>query len=111
MFLFFIIYHTSHVIMKIGRMSAPGSNSAKDTKSIQRNMNIQPKIPIMSNTSPVRGNVSTPAAYSVTSNITQKIRERSSISVKTKYRGIRTLPICFLGCLKKSNLFLKKITS
>ena len=89
-------------------MSAPGSNSVKETKPIQRKMNIQTKIPIISNASPIRGNVNTAAAYSVTSNITQKIRERSSISVKTKYRGIRTLPICFLGCLKKSNLFLKK---
>lgn len=89
-------------------MSAPGSNSAKETKPIQRNMNIQTIIPIISNTSPIRGNVSTAAAYSVTSNITQKIRERSSISVKTKYRGIRKLPVCFLGCLKKLNFFLKK---
>ena len=72
-------------MIKIGRTSAPGTNSTKDTNPIQRNMAKQTKIPATSNTSPTTGIVNTTATYSITSSITQKISDKSSISVKTKY--------------------------
>ena len=46
-------------MMKIGRTSAPGTNSTKDTNPIQRNMAKQTKIPTTSNTSPTTGIVNT----------------------------------------------------
>jgi hypothetical protein len=75
------------VIIKIGRTSAPGNNSIKDANPIQRNMNKQNMIPIISNISPINGIVNTAAAYSITSKNTQITSVTSSISVKTKYRG------------------------
>ena len=74
------------VMIKIGKISAPGNNSVKDTNPIQLNMKTQTNIPTISNTSPISGNVNTAAPYSIKSRNTQITSEKSSISVKTKYR-------------------------
>jgi len=95
-------------MIKIGRTSAPGTNSTKDTNPIQRNMAKQTKIPTTSNKSPTTGIVNTTATYSITSSITQKISDKSSISVKTKYWGTRTPRVVLLG-LPKPRSFLEKI--
>ena len=86
LFCFLRKYHNNHVAINIGRISAPGNNSVKDTNPIQLNMKMQAKIPIISNTSPISGIVNTAAPYSIISRNTHITSEKSSISVKTKYR-------------------------
>ena len=95
LFFFLRKYHINHVIIKIGRTSAPGTNSTNDAIPIQRKMAMQIKIPTISNISPTTGIVNTTAAYSMISNITHNTSEKSSISVKTKYWGTRTLLVVF----------------
>ena len=86
-FCFLRKYHTSHVMMKIGRMSAPGTSSNKDTIPIQRNITRQAIIPTTSNMSPTTGKSKTAATYSLMSNTIQSMRENNSTSSKTKYSG------------------------
>ena len=86
-FCFLRRYHTSHVMMKIGRMSAPGTSSNKDTIPIQRNITRQAIIPTTSNMSPTTGMSRTAATYSLISNTIQSMSENNSISLKTKYSG------------------------
>jgi hypothetical protein len=83
-------------MMKMGRISTPGTSSNRDTIPIRRNMAKQAIIPIMSRKSPYNGSKRTPNMYSLMSNIIQTIRVSSSYSVKTKYRGGS-----LLGCLFK----------
>jgi hypothetical protein len=86
-FCFLRKYHTSHVMMKIGRMSAPGTSSNKDTSPIQRNITKQAIIPTTSSTSPTTGKSKTAATYSLMSNTKQSMSENNSTSLKTKYSG------------------------
>jgi hypothetical protein len=86
-FCFLRRYHTSHVMMKIGRMSAPGTSSNKDTIPIQRNITRQAIIPTTSNMSPTTGKSKTAATYSLMSNTIQSTSENNSTSLKTKYSG------------------------
>jgi len=86
-FCFLRRYHTSHVMMKIGRMSAPGTSSNKDTIPIQRNITRQAIIPTTSNMSPTTGMSKTAATYSLMSNTIQSMSENNSTSLKTKYSG------------------------
>jgi hypothetical protein len=87
LFCFLRKYHTNHVMMKIGRMSAPGTSSNKDTSPIQRNITKQAIIPTTSNTSPTTGKSKTAATYSLMSNTKQSMSENNSTSLKTKYSG------------------------
>jgi len=87
LFCFLRKYHASHVMMKIGRMSAPGTSSNKDTIPIQRNITRQAIIPTTSNTSPTTGKSKTAATYSLMSNTKQSMSENNSTSLKTKYSG------------------------
>ena len=86
-FCFLRRYHTSHVMMKIGRMSAPGTSSNKDIIPIQRNITRQAIIPTTSSTSPTTGKSKTAATYSLMSNTIQSTSENNSTSLKTKYSG------------------------
>jgi len=79
-------YHVSHVMMKIGRMSAPGTSSNKDISPIHRNMARQAMSPTMSRMSPTTGRSRTATIYSLTSSIMQITRKSNSSPVKTKYR-------------------------
>ena len=84
---FLIKYHINHVMIKMGRMSAPGTNSNKDMIPTQRNIAIQAIIPTMSRISPIIVTSKTATTYSLTSNNTHIMREINSSSVKTKYLG------------------------
>jgi len=86
-------YHTSHVMMKMGRMSAPGTSSNKDTIPIQRNNTRQAIIPTTSNMSPTTGMSKTAATYSLMSNTIQSMSENNSTSLKTKYSGKSLNPL------------------
>ena len=74
-------------MMKIGRMSAPGTSSNKDTTPTQRNMTRQAKIPTRSSKSPTTGMSKIATKYSLMSNVIQTMSEINSFSVKTKYSG------------------------
>ena len=87
LFCFLRKYHTNHVMMKIGRMSAPGTSSNKDTIPIQRNITRQAIIPTTSSMSPTTGMIKTAATYSLMSNTIQSMSENNSTSLKTKYSG------------------------
>ena len=78
-------YHTNHVIIKIGRISAPGTSSNKDRIPTQRNIKRQAAIPTISRRSPIIGKSKIAATYSLTSSITQIVRKINSFSEKTKY--------------------------
>lgn len=80
-------YHTNHVMMNIGRMSAPGTSSNRDTSPIQRKITRQAIIPATSNISPTTGMIKTAVIYSLMSNTTQSMSENNSTSLKTKYSG------------------------
>jgi len=80
-------YQASHVMMKIGRMSAPGTSSNRDTSPIQRNIARQAIIPTTSSMSPTTGKSKTAATYSLMSSTIQSMSENNSTSVKTKYSG------------------------
>jgi hypothetical protein len=86
-FCFLTKYHNNHVMMKIGRISAPGTSSNKDTIPIQRNITRQAIIPTTSSTSPTTGKSKTAATYSLMSSTIQSISENNSTSLKTKYSG------------------------
>jgi len=73
--------------MKIGRMSAPGTNSSKDMIPTNLNMSKQAMVPKMSNKSPTTGRSKIVATYSLMSNNMQTISESNSPSVNKKYRG------------------------
>jgi len=68
----------------MGKMSAPGMSSSKDTNPTQRNMARQAMIPIMSRRSPTLGNRRTVTMYSLMSKTMQIMRKSNSSSVKTK---------------------------
>jgi hypothetical protein len=87
LFCFLRKYHASHVMMKIGRMSAPGTSSNKDTIPIQRNITRQAIIPTTSSMSPTTGKSKTAATYSLMSSSIQSMSENNSTSLKTKYSG------------------------
>jgi len=84
---FLIKYHINHVMIKMGRMSAPGTNSNKDMIPTQRNIARQAIIPTMSRISPTMVTSRTTTTYSLTSNNTHIMRKINSSSVKTKYLG------------------------
>ena len=87
LFCFLRKYHTNHVMIKIGNMSAPGTSSNKDRNPIQRNITRQAIIPTTSSISPTTGMVRTTATYSLMSKTTQSMRENNSTSLNTKYPG------------------------
>ncbi len=91
-FRFLTRYQTNQVIIKIGKISNPGTSSSKDMNPIKRNMAKQVTNPTTSRKSPINGSNKTAAMYSLTSRITQIINERSSVSVKTTYLGRFFLP-------------------
>jgi len=86
-FCFLTKYHNNHVMMKIGKISAPGTSSNKDTIPIQRNITKQAIIPTKSSTSPTTGKSKTAATYSLMSSTIQSVSENNSTSLKTKYSG------------------------
>ena len=73
--------------MKIGKMSAPGTNSNKDTIPTQRNMTRQARIPTISSKSPTAGNSKIATKYLLMSNVMHTMSEINSFSVITKYFG------------------------
>ncbi|MCW4053261.1 MAG: hypothetical protein NWE78_08670 [Candidatus Bathyarchaeota archaeon] len=80
-------YHRTHVIMKIGRTSAPGTNSNTDTIPIHRNIKRQATIPATSSTSPITGTANTATIYSLMSKTKQRMSASNSTLLKTKYPG------------------------
>lgn len=72
-------------MMKIGRMSAPGTSSNKDTIPTQRNITKQAIIPTTSRKSPTTGRSKIATIYSLTSNTMQITRKSNSYSVRIKY--------------------------
>ena len=72
---------------KIGRISAPGTSSNKDTIPIQRNIKRQATIPATSSKSPIPGTAKTATIYSLTSRTRQRMSESNSTLLKTKYPG------------------------
>ncbi len=85
-FRFLARYQISQVMMKVGRMSKPGTSSNNDTIPIKRNIAKQATIPIMSRKSPTMGRSRIANMYSLMSSIMQTTRVSNSYSVKTKYR-------------------------
>ena len=85
--LFLVKYHTIHVIIKIGKISAPGTSSTNATNPTHPNIKKLTNIPATSRKSPNKGNNKIASIYSLTSRITQTLRNNNSISVKTKYLG------------------------
>jgi len=85
--LFLTRYQINHVKMKMGRMSAPGTSSNRDTTPTQRNMTKQATIPTMSRKSPTTGRSKSVTIYSLMSNTMQTTRENNSFWVRTKYCG------------------------
>ena len=74
-------------MMKIGKMSAPGTSSKKDTIPTQRNITRQAIIPTTSSISPTTGMSKMATTYSLMSNNIQTMSEINSFSVKMKYFG------------------------
>ena len=72
-------------MMKIGKMSAPGTSSKKVMTPIHRNIKRQATIPTISNISPIKGMIKTAAIYSLMSSTIQNMSENNSTSLKTKY--------------------------
>ncbi len=72
-------------MMKMGRMSTPGTSSNNDMIPIKRNIAKQAIIPVMSKKSPTMGRSRIANMYSLMSNIIQIARVSNSYSVKTKY--------------------------
>ena len=91
-------------MMKIGRMSAPGTSSNKDINPIQRKITRQAIIPATSSISPTTGMIRTAAIYSLMSKTTQSMRENNSTSLNTKYseKGLDSL-LLFLKLLSSYN--------
>ena len=76
----------THVKIKIGKISAPGTSSIIEIKPTQPNIKKLAKIPAKSRKSPNNGSNRIAAMYSLTSKSTQMLRNNSSISEKTMYR-------------------------
>ena len=85
--LFLVKYHMIHVIIKIGKMSAPGTSSINVTNPTHPNIRTLANIPAISRMSPNKGNNRIASIYSLTSRIMQTLRNNNSISVKIKYLG------------------------
>jgi len=85
MALFLVTYHKIHVIMKIGKISAPGISSIIEKTPIHLNIKILPKIPAKSRKSPNKGNKRIATIYSLISKRMQMLRNSNSISVKITY--------------------------
>ena len=98
-------------MMKIGRMSAPGTSSNNDTIPTQRNITRQAIIPTMSRRSPTIGRSRIVTIYSLMSSTIQTMRKSNSSSVKMKYLGkdLNSLSCCpkGLSSYNSTNVLLK----